>query len=257
MKIYYIKRKTIIVFTAITLALITLAAVLGIMGIESIEVFSPKREIPIYSVESEKKVASITFDCAWGADDIPDILNTLETENIKATFFIVGLWAEKFPESVKLIAEKGHDVANHGHTHLRMGVLSEEKIKEEVRNCNKILEELSGKKVDLFRPPYGDYNNAVVQGAKQEGCYTIQWDVDSLDWKSGITQGEIRNRITKRIAPGSIILFHNDTPHTAKLLPEIIASLKQEGYSFIPVSELIIRDNYYIDHEGKQRKKKP
>ncbi|HOJ10639.1 MAG TPA: polysaccharide deacetylase family protein [Clostridiales bacterium] len=255
-RIYIIKLNSIISYFAILVAFTTVLSLLGITGMKAVEVFASVRSIPIYSVDYTEKKASITFDCAWGSDDIPDILNTLERENIKATFFIVGEWAQKFPQMVKLIAEKGHDVANHSHTHLRMGVLDEERIYKEIVQCNNKLEEISGKKVELFRPPYGDYNDLVVKTAGKAGCYTIQWNVDSLDWKPGISKEEIMNRITKRIQPGSIILFHNDTPHTAKLLPTIITDLKKNGYSFLPVSELIMRENYYIDHEGVQKRKK-
>lgn len=244
-----------VIYISLVILCTIIFSLISITGMKVIGVTAVSRDLPIYCVESNEKKASITFDCAWGADDIPNILNTLEKENIKATFFLVGLWAEKFPETVKLIAEKGHDVANHSYSHIRMGVVDNQRIKEEIVKCNQVLEKLTGEKVDLFRPPYGDYNNSVVAGARKEGCYTIQWDVDSLDWKPGITQEEILNRITKRIQPGSIILFHNDTPHTAKLLPTIIAELKKEGYSFVPVSELIMRDNYYIDHEGRQKRK--
>jgi peptidoglycan/xylan/chitin deacetylase (PgdA/CDA1 family) len=136
MKIYIIKLKTIVVFAIITIALIILAAVWGISGIEPLEVFSQRREIPIYSVECKEKEASITFDCAWGADDIPQILEALETEDVKATFFVVGQWAEKNPQYVKMIADKGHDIANHSYSHLRMGVLDKDRIEEEILLCS-------------------------------------------------------------------------------------------------------------------------
>jgi peptidoglycan/xylan/chitin deacetylase (PgdA/CDA1 family) len=178
MKIYIIKLKTIVVFAIITIALIILAAVWGISGIEPLEVFSQRREIPIYSVECKEKEASITFDCAWGADDIPQILEALETEDVKATFFVVGQWAEKNPQYVKMIADKGHDIANHSYSHLRMGVLDKDRIEEEILLCSQKLEEIAGNKVDLFRAPYGDYNNNVIRTAKKcltpgLKCYSI------------------------------------------------------------------------------------
>jgi peptidoglycan/xylan/chitin deacetylase (PgdA/CDA1 family) len=179
MKIYIIKLKTIVVFSIITIALIILAAVWGITKVKALEVFSPKREISIYLVECKEKEASITFDCAWGADDIPRILDALETEDVKATFFIVGQWAEKNPQYVKMIADKGHDIANHSYSHLRMGVLNTDRIEKEILLCSQKLEEITGNKVDLFRAPYGDYNNNVIRTAKKLNHYLIQWD---LDW---------------------------------------------------------------------------
>ncbi|MGI6777018.1 MAG: polysaccharide deacetylase family protein [Acetivibrionales bacterium] len=213
------------------------------------------RDIPIYSVECNGKKASITFDCAWGAEDIPKILDILKNENVKATFFIVGQWAEKFPEKVKMIANDGHDIGNHSYSHLRMGALDREKIKSEISLGGTKLSTISGRKVELFRPPYGDYSNNVVSVARSLGYYTIQWNVDSLDWKPGISRDYILSRVVTGIKPGSIILFHNDTPHTVAILPDIIKSLKKGGYEFLPVSQLIIRDNYEIDFEGRQRRK--
>lgn len=234
---------------------ILIAAVSAGKKVMATGVFSTSRDLPIYSVECNEKKAAITFDCAWGADDIPDILNTLKKENIKATFFLVGQWAEKFPDEVKMMYEGGHDIGNHSYSHLRMGVLDEKKIKEDISQCGDVIKKTTGGSIDLFRAPYGDYNNTVIRAAKSLGYYTIQWDIDSLDWKPGISQTEIMNRINKKIRPGSIILFHNDTPHTAEILPDIITSLKSQGYSFEPVSKLIMREGYIIDHEGRQQRK--
>lgn len=215
--------------------------------------FSQQRQTPIYCVDVPDKKVSITFDCAWGADDIPDILNTLKKAGVKASFFLVGTWAEKNPDTVRQIAMDGHDIANHSYAHFRMGSIGREKINSEIAQCGDLLEKLTGNECELFRAPYGDYNNAVLEEARRLGYFTIQWDVDSLDWKPGIGSDEILQRIRSKIKPGSILLFHNDTPHTAKLLPLIISELQNENYIFVPVSELILRENYYIDDEGRQK----
>lgn len=145
----------------------------------TVGVFNPERHLPIYSVEANK--VAITFDCAWGSEDIPTIMDVLKKENVKATFFIVGQWAEKFPDAVRLMAKEGHDVANHGYSHLRMSTISKEKCRSEIELCNQKLEEISGVKVKLFRPPYGDYNNTVVDTCNELSCYPIQWNVDTLN----------------------------------------------------------------------------
>lgn len=223
--------------------------------LSAVTVFAPERQIPIYSVETPEKRVAVTFDCAWGAEDIPDILKTLQEQNVKATFFLVGQWAEKFPEAVRMMAEEGHDIANHSYSHLRMDQLDAAKARQEIAVCGNRLSELAGQKIDLFRAPYGAYNNTVLNAAKSLGYYTIQWNVDSLDWKPGISGNEILNRILRKIKPGSILLFHNDTAQTAKILPVVIASVKKQGYEIVPTSQLIMRDSYIIDHEGRQRRK--
>jgi peptidoglycan-N-acetylglucosamine deacetylase len=256
MKVFVLNLKRIFFMSIVLITGIIFAIIIMIKSMQVVDVLSKNKELPIYSVEIQNKDISLTFDCAWGAEDIPGILNTLESENIKATFFIVGQWAEKYPDSVRMIAQRGHDIGNHSYSHLRMGILNKEKIKDEILFCKSKLEQISGKKVELFRAPYGDYTNNVISVAKDLELYSIQWDVDSLDWKPGISRDEILSRIMRKVRPGSILLFHNDTPHTVQILPEVISSLKNEGYGFLPVSELIIRENYHIDFEGRQRIKK-
>ena len=253
MRIFVFNFRRLLIFLIIFAMAALLISVVSIKGMEALGVFSSNRELPIYSVGTEEKVASITFDCAWGADDIPDILDTLKAADVKATFFIVGEWAEKYPDAVRRIAQEGHDVANHSYSHFRMGSLDQPKISSEIKQCTDILERLSGTTCDLFRAPYGDYSDSLLLEAKRQGYFTIQWDVDSLDWKPGISKEEILQRINTKIKPGSIILFHNDTAHTARLLPGIIAELKSKGYGFLPVSRLILRKDYFIDDEGRQK----
>jgi polysaccharide deacetylase family sporulation protein PdaB len=254
MKLYFLDfKKAIICLLLLASAVLIISAFSRPDG-GLLAVFSPKREVPIYSVDTDEKLAAVTFDCAWGADDIPRILDTLKEADVRATFFMVGQWAEKNPDMVRAMAEEGHDTANHSYSHFRMGSLDSEKIDSEIKKCGDIIEDLTGTKCDLFRAPYGDYNNLLLSRARSLGYYTIQWDVDSLDWKPGISRAEIMQRVRSKTRPGSIILFHNDTPHTADLLAEIITELKTAGYRFVPVSQLIMRENYMIDHEGRQKK---
>lgn len=255
MNIYVLRKSTLIKICAAIVFVSTLLITL-ISNFTYVKgAFSPKRELPIYSVETNEKTVSITFDCAWGADDIPDILRTLQKEDIKATFFIVGQWAEQYPEAVKMISEQGHDVANHSYSHKRFGALDRKTLENEITKCSVILSGLTGKTVNLVRPPYGDYSDSAVLTARELGYQTIQWNVDSLDWKAGIGADEIQNRVMKSVKPGSIILFHNDTAYTSRVLPSIISTLKSKGYGFKPVSSLILKENWYIDEEGRQRTK--
>jgi len=242
-----IPKNIIIVFIMICALFVVIGYTATTVG-----VFNSEKHLPIYSVETNK--VAITFDCAWGAADIPTILDILKKENVKASFFIVGQWAEKFPDAVKLIANEGHDIANHGYSHLRMSTVGKEKCKSEIELCNQKLEEISGVKVKLFRPPYGDYNNTVVDTCNELGCYPIQWNVDSLDWKKEMSKQAILDRILKRTKPGSIILFHNDTQYTVELLQKIISELKAKGIGFAAVSEMIMIENYYIDDQGRQQR---
>jgi len=255
MKIYVFNLKRVAKLLIIVLAIVCLFIATGTFMNKVTKVFANERQLPIYSVDCTEKKLAITFDCAWNADDVPAILKILRDQNVKATFFIVGLWAEKNPDMVRQIALDGHDIANHSYSHLRMGEIDNSRIRSEIQLGSKALEGITGKKVDLFRAPYGDYNNNVINIAKEMGCTSIQWDVDSLDWRPGISQDEIMSRIDTKVKNGSIILFHNDTEHTAEILSTIISNLKNRGYGFLPVSKMILKKDYYINFEGRQIQK--
>ncbi len=255
MKIYVLNFRSVLIAALVFVFAVCIVVAAVSLKTEVMDVFNSQKELPIYSVEVPEKKLAITFDCAWGADDIPDILKILREEGVRATFFLVGQWAQKYPDSVKQIAAGGHDVANHSWSHPKMGSLGSDAIREELTRCTDFLEQLTGKRTNLFRAPYGDYSDTVIRTARELGYYTIQWDVDSLDWKPEITPETIRERIRSKVQNGSILLFHNDTAHTAHILRDIIKELRAMGYSFAPVSELIIKEDYIIDFTGRQKKK--
>ncbi len=163
------------------------------------------------------------------------------------------MWVESYPDDVKAILAAGHDLGNHSENHKNMSQLSDEEKKEELMAVHRKVQELTGYEMFLFRPPYGDYDNAVVNVAKDCGYYTIQWDVDSLDWKDYGVDSIIKTVSEhKHLGNGSIILCHNGAKFTAQALDTLIKKLKEQGYSIVPVSELIYRDNYHLNVEGRQ-----
>ena len=213
------------------------------------------RLLPIYCVETDKKQIAISFDAAWGNDDTQQLIDILEEYDVPATFFVVGAWVDKYPESVKALSDAGHQIQNHSNTHPHMPQLSKEQMKDEIESCNKKIEKITGVCPTLLRPPYGDYDNALIETMNELKMSTIQWDVDSLDWKDNATSESICNRVTSKVKNGSIVLFHNDAEHTPEALPNILKSLKDEGYEFVFISDLILKDNYEIKHDGTQCKK--
>lgn len=216
-----------------------------------------KRLLPIYSVDTKDKLISLTFDVAWGAEDVEEILGTLERYNAKATFFIVGDWAKKYPDKVKLILEKGHDIGNHSSRHPHVTQMKKDDIKKDIMEAHQIIQEITGQSMNLYRPPYGEYNDEVIAAAHECGYYTIQWDVDSLDWKEYGLQPMIDKVLKhKNLTYGSIVLLHNGTKYTKDALEPIIKGLIDKGYKIAPISELIIKDEYTIDHTGRQYKQK-
>lgn len=211
------------------------------------------KKLPIYSVERPDNKISISFDAAWGADDTNNLLEILEDNDILTTFFICGTWVDKFPEEVKKIAAAGHDIANHGNKHAHGAKLNLEQNKAEIKGCHDKIKEVTGLDANLFRPPYGEYNNTVLTAAEELNYYTIQWDVDSHDWMSKGVDYEVKQVLNhKNLRSGSIILFHNGAKYTPQTLDTIIKGLKEKGFEIVPISQLIFKDNFDIDHTGRQ-----
>lgn len=212
------------------------------------------RNLPIYCVDcgSDKKIA-LTFDAAWGNEDTHKILEILDKQDVKVTFFMTGGWVEAYPDDVRAILDAGHDLGNHSENHKNMSQLSNAEKKDELMKVHERVKELTGYEMFLFRPPYGDYDNNVITTASACGYYSIQWDVDSLDWKNFGVDSIIQTVTNhKHLDSGSIILCHNGAKYTADALDTMITSLKEKGYTFVPVSELIYRENYHMNHEGRQ-----
>ncbi|HHW11805.1 MAG TPA: polysaccharide deacetylase family protein [Firmicutes bacterium] len=210
-----------------------------------------QRIIPIYAVGTDEKKIAISFDATWGADQTPDLLRILRENQVRTTFFLCGLWVEKYPEMVKRIAAEGHEVGNHSYTHPHMNSLSEREIAHELNRTHHLIKELTGQSPTLFRPPFGEYNNKVIETARACGYTTIIWDVDSLDWKD-LTAEAMLDRILKRIKPGSIVLFHNAGKNTPQALARLLPILKGQGFSIVPISELLHKGETYTDHTGRQ-----
>lgn len=241
------------VFVIVGLLVISIIYTSFSNNISIVEVFSQEKELPIYSVDRDDKKIAISFDAAWGTDYTNDILDILDKYDIKSTFFLVGFWAEKHEDLVKEIHERGHEIGNHSTNHPYMTKLSKEQMVKELRDTGDLIEGITGEKPILFRPPFGDYNDQLIRTCEDNGYYVIQWDVDSLDWKELGPQSVI-DRVTRNVKEGSIVLFHNNAKYIDEYLPIIIEKLQSEDYEIVPISELIYKDDYYIDHTGKQIK---
>ena len=255
----YYKQNAILSMKYGVLALAAFAVLRGVLTVTGANVTVSNsvngRQLPIYCVDTAEKKIALTFDAAWGNEDTAQILEILKKHDVRVTFFMTGGWVESYPDDVKAILAAGHDLGNHSENHKNMSQLSDAEKKEELMKVHEKVRTLTGYEMFLFRPPYGDYDNAVVNVAKENGYYTIQWDVDSLDWKDYGVDSIIKTVTQhKHLGNCSIILCHNGAKYTAKALDMLIATLKNEGYTFVPVSELIYKDNYHMDHEGRQIK---
>ncbi len=191
-----------------------------------------------------------TLASPWGNEDTQMLIDILNSYGVKATFFVVGSWAEKYPESVKALADAGNEVMTHSDDHAHFSKLSAQEIRANITaGCDKI-EKITGVRPTLFRCPYGEYDDHVIQTLTDMGMKTIQWDVDSLDWKE-LSAPEITKRVKAGVTSGSIVLYHNAAKHTPEALPGIIEYLLSEGYTIVPVSELLLDGDYEMDHTGR------
>ena len=247
-KILVLRRRHLTVLTALLLAAGLFYAV---TYPASVSVSATGRQLPIYSVERPQKLCSISFDAAWGNEDTEQLIDILERYNVKTTFFVVGDWVEKYPESVKALHDAGHEVMNHSNKHDHYNALSAQEVIADVTACNEKIAAVTGVTPTLIRCPSGEYDDHVIAAIRSMGMEPVQWDVDSLDWKD-YDAATICSRVVGKVKNGSIVLFHNAALHTPEALPEILESLIRDGYSVVPISQLIYTENYTIDHTGRQ-----
>lgn len=247
MNFYVIKLRRLIIAALAVVA----AFAVGFAVPRAVSVFEVNgREIPIYSVERDDNKIALTFDCAWGDEDIDAILTTLDRYGAKATFFVTGDWAERCGESLSKIYEAGHEIGNHSYNHADYTKLGAEQIIADLEKADAIIEEITGEKPYLVRAPSGGYNNTVVKAIEQSGRQYVQWSVDGIDYGDAEAQS-IYDRTVKKTEAGDIILLHNGTKNTANVLPKILEALECD-YEFVKVSDLIYHENYILDNTGRQ-----
>ena len=249
-----VKLKSIRFVLVVLLAAVLLA--ISFNGVSSAQVFFGynAKLVPVYSVETEKKQVAISFDAAWGADKTQGIMDILEEYDAGGTFFLVGFWVDKYGDLVKEIDERGFEIGTHSNTHPDMTKLSADAMEKELTTCVDMIENITGKNVELFRPPYGAYNDTLIKTSEKLGLIPIQWSVDSLDWK-GISAQEITTRIINNVKNGSIILCHNNSDYILDALPMILDRLTAQGYTVTSVGDLVYKENYEIDRQGVQKLK--
>ena len=248
MKFILLKRKVL----SLALCLLCAAAMFYVVSHPAvIGAAATTRQLPIYCVQRDQKMVSLSFDAAWGNEDTQQLIDILAGYNVKATFFVVGEWVDKYPESVKALADAGHEIMNHSNNHAHFNSLSAAEIVADINACNDKIEAVTGVRPTLFRPPYGEYDDHVITAVRGMGMEPIQWDVDSLDWKD-LSADEITRRVTSKVQPGSIVLFHNAAKNTPEALPGIVETLLKEGYSPVPISQILLSGEYTIDHTGRQ-----
>ena len=258
MKIFVFKKNNIVIYSLIAVLTVGLISynLLYTNSEPTVSRSNVEKNLPVYCVENDKKQVAITFDCAWEDKDTDQILSVLGKYKAKATFFAVGEWLDRCESSAKKINKAGHELMNHSNQHTYPTKQSKEDLLADIESCSLKIEKITGQKPTLYRAPAGDYNDTVIKTVKAAGYQTVQWSVDSLDWKN-LSSDEIYNRIIEKTKSGDILLFHTGVKNTPAALEKVLNKLSSEGYTFVPASELILKDNYVIDANGKQKATEP
>ncbi len=239
------------IFSALGLVLAVVMIFWAVNSPAIVGASASERKLPVYWVQRDDKVVALSFDAAWGNEDTQQLIDILNKYQINTTFFVVGDWVDKYPESVKALADNGNEVMNHSLNHAHFSSLSSDEIVADITACNEKIAAVTGVTPTLFRCPYGEYDDHVVSAVTGMGMTAVQWNIDSLDWK-GISASEIQKRVLKNIEPGSIILFHNAAENTPEALPGIIESLLADGYKIVPISQILLTGDYTLDNTGRQ-----
>ncbi len=241
-----IKRAAAITALAAATAAVAITAAVTSVGSKAAE-----RLVPIYSVDRGDKKIALTFDVAWENSNTEELLNILEQNDAKATFFITGDWCDRYPDDVKMFYDAGHEIENHSDQHPHVEGINVNDLINDTKECNRKIKMITGEEPKLYRAPYGEYDDSLITTLDGMGMKVVQWDVDSVDWKKQ-SADKIKKKVLKGVKSGSILLFHNDLENTTEALPDILKSLRSQGYEFVRADELIYSDNYTIDATGKQ-----
>ncbi len=193
-----------------------------------------KKLMPLTSVDVPDKKIAMSFDLAFETGDITKLMVILAENNVRATFFVSGMYAKKYPEMIRMITDMGHEIGSLGDGYVHGKSLGADQIRTDIRDAHDRIYVLTGIHMNLYRPPFGEYNNTVIETAGECGYMTVLWD-----------SGNLKN--------GSIITQKIDTDEKIAGAGEYITKLKQQGYTIVPISELVIKSEFSIDKKGRQK----
>ena len=241
------------VLRGITAVLLVITAVVIVIFavLNAVTASAEPGKLPIYCVDRTDSKIALTFDCAWGNSNTDSLIEILKAAGAKATFFVTGEFCDKYPEDIRKLYNAGHSIQNHSDRHPHVKGMNINDLIEDTRECSRKINMITGKEPTLYRAPYGEYDDTLMTTIEGMGLKVIQWSVDSIDWEDP-DPATIRNRILDKTETGSILLFHNDLENTEQALPSLLTELKQKGFEFAAVEDMIYTENYTIDNTGKQ-----
>lgn len=237
MRIYYfnfnyVVKKVLTVF-------VVLLAVLLAFKIIQYNLFKPAitNFEPIYHGSAQTKKIALTCNVVWGEEYVPQMLEILKKNNVKVTFYVGGKWAKDFPELTGQMAKDNHELGNHSYSHPHPTFISQQENVREIESTEQAVYKATKISTRLYAPPYGEFNDSVLEAAGQLGYKTILWSIDTVDWQRPPAEDIVR-RVTDKAHNGAIVLMHPTKP-TVEALPVLIENLKKQGYQLTTVSDVI------------------
>lgn len=230
------KLKEVLTVNTVLAAVLVLLAVAAFAGPGAVSVFSGE-ETAIYNIETEEKVVAFMVNVYWGTEYVQPYLELFKQEGVKVTFFLGGIWAKDNAQLIKVMQADGHEIGNHGYNHKLPTHISSDETRKEISTTDTIITEITGTKPKLYAPPAGDFNKETLKTARSLGYKTIMWSIDTIDWRDKDTE-KIQNRVMKNLKPGAFVLMH-PTANTLEALKSMISQIKEQGYAFKTVSEML------------------
>ena len=178
---------------------------------------------------------SLSFNVDWGEEYLPELLDCLAENGVRATFFLTGRWCDEHPQLAADIAAAGHELGNHGYSHASPNASAEAEIIDEISRTEEAVRQAAGVTTRLYAPPSGEAEEHVLAAAEQAGYCTVLWSVDTVDWQQPAADTVV-SRVSEGLRGGAIILAH-PTACTLEALPRVIAEAREKGYRFVTVSE--------------------
>ena len=237
----------------IGIALVVIAGILivvfAVAG--SVQASAAAEKKPVISVERGDNKIALTFDCAWDAADTDKLLGMLSDADIRATFFVTGEFCDTHADSVRKMSAGGHSVQNLSDKNIHIKGMNINDLIADTKEAAKKIKTITGKDPALYRAPFGDFDDKALTTLEGMGLIPVQWSVDSRDLDDP-DAASVKKRVLDGTASGSVLLFHNDSPVTGEVLPQLITALRQKGFEFVRAEELIFTESFVIDENGIQ-----
>lgn len=253
MHIFVVKKNTIIRAAVFVLLVVGAIVYTQVALSDATPVVSQSESMPICNVATDEKIVALTFDTAFGDEDYTgQILDVLKGESVRATFCVMGLWANEYPGQVDAMLTSGHEIASHSMNHSRYPDLSTSEILYDATEAADLIFEMTGYDTRLIRIPYGAFDSECIMALESEGYIPIKWSLDSKDWK-GYDADKIADGVLAEVESGDIIMFQNNMAQTPEAIGEIILGLREKGYKLVTISDLLLDGDYIVDTKGTQK----